>query len=150
MSVRLKPAAKIMILLAVVGIAFGAYWFGFRDKGGDKDESADKDGKDGKDGKDSKDGKDGKAKGAKDTYKIALSEWPGHMAFVIGNGGLTTQPGSAAAEEGIKLEIVFIEDPVKKNLALQTGNVDFVWQVVDEMPINMGSYKTAGVDARAY
>jgi outer membrane protein OmpA-like peptidoglycan-associated protein/ABC-type nitrate/sulfonate/bicarbonate transport system substrate-binding protein len=72
------------------------------------------------------------------------------MPLVIGNGGLTTQPGSAAAAEGLELEIVFMEEPVKKNAALQGGNVDFVWQTVDEMPINMGGYKAAKVDARAF
>jgi outer membrane protein OmpA-like peptidoglycan-associated protein/ABC-type nitrate/sulfonate/bicarbonate transport system substrate-binding protein len=72
------------------------------------------------------------------------------MALVLGNGGLTTQPGSAAAAEGLDLQIVFMEEPVKKNAALQAGNVDFVWQTVDEMPINMGGYKSAKVDARAF
>jgi len=80
----------------------------------------------------------------------ALSEWPGHMALVVGNGGLTTSPGSPAAELGLDLEIVFIEDPAQKNQALQTGAVDVVWQTVDEMPITMGSYRKAGVEARAF
>src|SRR5688572_27139505 len=26
---------------------------------------------------------------------VALSQWPGHLALVVGNGGLTTQAGSA-------------------------------------------------------
>jgi outer membrane protein OmpA-like peptidoglycan-associated protein/ABC-type nitrate/sulfonate/bicarbonate transport system substrate-binding protein len=88
--------------------------------------------------------------GVKSKYKVALSQWPGHMPLVIGNGGLTTQPDSAAAQEGISIEVVFIEDPEHKNTALEKGEVDFVWQTVDEMPINMGGYKKAGVDARAF
>src|SRR5437868_4665524 len=32
---------------------------------------------------------------------VALSQWPGHLALVIGNGGLTTQRGSAAAAAGL-------------------------------------------------
>jgi outer membrane protein OmpA-like peptidoglycan-associated protein/ABC-type nitrate/sulfonate/bicarbonate transport system substrate-binding protein len=80
----------------------------------------------------------------------ALSEWPGHMALVIGNGGLRTRPGSAAAAEGLDLQIVFIEDAIKKNQALQQGTVDFVWQTVDELPISMGSYRAAGAEARAF
>jgi NitT/TauT family transport system substrate-binding protein len=82
--------------------------------------------------------------------KVALSEWPGHMPLVVGLGGLSTQPGSAAAAENLALQIVFMEEPVKKNSALQAGNVDFVWQTVDEMPINNGGYKAANVDARAF
>ncbi len=88
--------------------------------------------------------------GGEGALKLALSEWPGHMPFVVGNGGLTTQSGSAAAAAGLDLQIVFIEEPVKKNSALQAGNVDFVWQTVDEMPINVGGYKSAAVDVRAF
>ena len=80
----------------------------------------------------------------------AVSEWPGHMALVLGNGGLTTQPGSPAAEQGLDLKIVFIEDAAKKNQALQQGTVDFVWQTVDELPISMGSYRQAKAEARAF
>src|SRR4051812_33976210 len=47
--------------------------------------------------------------------KVGLSQWPGHMALVVGNGGLTTQPGSAAAAEGLQMEIVFLEDATSKN-----------------------------------
>jgi outer membrane protein OmpA-like peptidoglycan-associated protein/ABC-type nitrate/sulfonate/bicarbonate transport system substrate-binding protein len=86
----------------------------------------------------------------KGRLKAALSQWPGHMALVVGNGGLTTQPGSAAAALGLDLEIVFIEDAPSKNKALQKGEVDFVWQTVDELPINLGGYKATGVDVRAF
>jgi NitT/TauT family transport system substrate-binding protein len=82
--------------------------------------------------------------------KVGLSQWPGHMALVVGNGGLTTQPGSAAAAEGLQMEIVFLEDATSKNKALQDGTVDFVWQTVDEMPISLGSYKAANSDVRAF
>ncbi|HEY0715846.1 MAG TPA: ABC transporter substrate-binding protein, partial [Polyangia bacterium] len=81
---------------------------------------------------------------------VALSEWPGHMALVIANGGRTTQPGSPVAEMGAKLKIVFIEDAAKKNQALIDGDVDFVWQTVDEMPISMGTYRAAKVNAKAF
>ena len=82
--------------------------------------------------------------------RIALSQWPGHMALLVGAGGLKTQPGSIASEEGLKLEIQFIEDAPSKNEALRKGDVDFVWQTVDELPISLGAYRAAGVDARAF
>jgi outer membrane protein OmpA-like peptidoglycan-associated protein/ABC-type nitrate/sulfonate/bicarbonate transport system substrate-binding protein len=81
---------------------------------------------------------------------VALSQWPGHLALVVGNGGLTTQAGSAAAAEGLALKIVFIEDAPSKNKALQEGKVDAVWETVDELPIALGGFKAAGVDARAF
>ncbi len=136
MAVRLKPGAKILLTLVVVGgIAWAAYTYYWlprqsNSSGGSFFAS--------------------NGSGKKSVYKVALSEWPGHMAMVIGNGGLKTQPGSAAADEGLNLEVVFIEDPIRKNAALQSGDVDFVWQTVDELPINMGGFKKAGVDARAF
>jgi NitT/TauT family transport system substrate-binding protein len=82
---------------------------------------------------------------------VALSEWPGHMALVVANGGLTTQPGSPVAELGAKIRIVFIEDQAKKSQALIDGTVDFVWTTVDELPITMGTYfRPAGVEPRAF
>jgi outer membrane protein OmpA-like peptidoglycan-associated protein/ABC-type nitrate/sulfonate/bicarbonate transport system substrate-binding protein len=81
---------------------------------------------------------------------VALSQWPGHLALVVGNGGLTTQAGSAAAAEELDLKIVFIEDAPSKNKALQEGKVDAVWETVDELPIALGGFKAAGVDARAF
>lgn len=82
--------------------------------------------------------------------RVAISQWPGHMALVVGAGGLTTQPGSAAAAEGLNLEIRFIEDAASKNKALAAGEVDFVWQTLDEMPISLGSFAEAQVDVRAF
>ena len=136
MAVRLKPGAKILLTLLVVGgigwAAYTYYWLPRQSNSSGGGAYA------------------SNSPGKKSVYKVALSEWPGHMAMVIGNGGLKTQPGSAAADEGLNLEIVFIEDPIRKNAALQSGDVDFVWQTVDEMPINMGGFKKADVDARAF
>jgi NitT/TauT family transport system substrate-binding protein len=81
---------------------------------------------------------------------VALSQWPGHLALVVGNGGLTTQVGSAAAGEGLDLKVVFIEDAPSKNKALQEGKVDAVWETVDELPIALGGFKAAKADVRAF
>lgn len=82
--------------------------------------------------------------------RVALSQWPGHMALLVGAGGLRTQPGSIAAKEGLDVEIVFIEDAPSKNKALQDGDVDFVWQTVDELPIALSSYRAKNIEARAF
>jgi len=90
------------------------------------------------------------AKPGRREVTVALSQWPGHLALVVGNGGLTTQPGSAAAAEGLDLKITFIEDAPSKNKALQDGKVDAVWETVDELPIAMVGFKAANLDARAF
>src|SRR5260221_13402112 len=82
--------------------------------------------------------------------RVGLSQWPGHMALVVGAGGLRTQPGSIAAKEGLDVEIVFIEDAPSKNKALQTGDVDFVWETVDELPIAMSGYRAQNIEAKAF
>ena len=82
--------------------------------------------------------------------RVALSQWPGHMALLVAAGGLKTQPGSPAASLGLDLEIVFIEDAPSKNKALEKGDVDFVWQTVDELPISMGGFKAAGFEPKAF
>jgi outer membrane protein OmpA-like peptidoglycan-associated protein len=84
------------------------------------------------------------------TITVALCQWPGHMPLVVGNGGLTTQPGSAAAAEDLDLRLVFKEDAPSKNRALETGEVDVTWQTVDELPISLANLKRAGVEARAF
>src|SRR5690606_8792321 len=82
--------------------------------------------------------------------RLAIATWPGHMPFVLGNGGLSTRPGSAAESEGLKLEISFVDDPAAKNEALRAGEIDFVWQPVEELPIGLGGYQLAGVDWRVF
>ena len=79
----------------------------------------------------------------------ALSEWPGHMALVVGNGGLTT-PGIGGGGRGAGPADRVHRGRAKKNQALQQGAVDFVWQTVDELPISMGSYRAAGAEAKAF
>lgn len=80
--------------------------------------------------------------------RVALSQWPGHMALVLGAGGLRTQPGSIADKAGLDVEIRFLEDPLSKNNALLSGEADFVWQTIDELPIAMSSYRAKNVEAR--
>jgi len=87
---------------------------------------------------------------AKRRVRVGLSQWPGHMALLLAAGGLTTQPGSPADKLGLDLEIVFIEDAPTKNRALEKGEVDFVWQTVDELPISLGGYKAAGFEPKAF
>src|SRR3954454_3928189 len=81
---------------------------------------------------------------------VVITQWPGLMPLVVGAGGLTTQPGSAAAEEGLDLKFVVVEDAPTKNKMLREGTADAVWQTVDELPMAMGGFKAAGVDVRTF
>ncbi|HEY3496750.1 MAG TPA: phosphate ABC transporter substrate-binding/OmpA family protein [Polyangiaceae bacterium] len=83
-------------------------------------------------------------------FRVAVSQWPGHMPILIALGGLKTQAGSPAARLGLDLEVVFIEDAPSKNKALEKDDVDFVWQTVDELPISMGGFRKAGIEPKAF
>ena len=92
--------------------------------------------------------------------KVALSQWPGHSAGILACGGLTPQPGSFCttvtsaikpnAAPGLNVEFIFIEEPDKKNAALQSGEADFIWTTTDEMPINLPGYAKSGVEAVSF
>lgn len=92
--------------------------------------------------------------------KIALSQWPGHSAGILACGGLTPQPGSfcttvasvikPGAAQGLNVEFIFIEEPDKKNAALQSGEADFIWTTTDEMPINLPGFAKANVEVQSF
>src|SRR4051812_14244459 len=81
---------------------------------------------------------------------VVINQWPGLMPLVVGAGGITTQPGSAAEAEGLDVRFVFVEDAPTKNKMLREGTADVVWQTVDELPMAAGGFKAAGVDMRAF
>lgn len=92
--------------------------------------------------------------------KVALSQWPGHSAGILACGGLTTQPGSFCTKVksairpdsglGLNVEFIFIEEPDKKNAALQSGGADFIWTTTDEMPINLPGFDKANVEVQSF
>src|SRR4029078_2930294 len=61
------------------------------------------------------------APAARRDITVAVQQWTGHLALVVGNGGLTTQAGSPAAAEGLDLEIRFIGDAPSKHKAPPGG-----------------------------
>lgn len=92
--------------------------------------------------------------------KVAISQWPGHSAGILACGGLTTQPGSFCSKVksatrpdsglGLNVEFIFIEEPDKKNAALQSGGADFIWTTTDEMPINLPGFDKANVEVQSF
>lgn len=92
--------------------------------------------------------------------KVALSQWPGHSAGILACGGLTPQAGSfcttvksvikPTAPAGLNVEFIFIEEPDKKNAALQSGEADFIWQTTDELPINLPGFAKAGIEVVSF
>lgn len=149
----IKPAGKIIILLFFAAIFAGIYMFAIKPLltgqggGGDGDEGAEQVAKvdGGGDAQGDGDGVSNTPPSPPATFKVCLSQWPGHMAGPIACGGKTTQPGSfcdkvtssLGGSPGINIEFLFVEDPAAKRAALSNGDCHVMWQTVDEMPLNI-------------
>lgn len=174
MAVTIQPAGKAVIGVLILAIGVGTYFKWGRNVGAEvvkavegKETKVDappvapvKDPVTGKITTPSVAGKPSIKDDANKTYKVALSQWPGHMAGILACGGLTTQPGSFCskvksvikpdAAPGLNLEFIFIEEPDKKNAALQSGEADFIWSTTDELPINLPGFAKANIEAQSF
>ena len=149
---RLTPFAKIFItvvILAVIGYAFWHYkgssiknWaVGDKEAGGEevtgsdfeklKDAPADADRNKGSIGVNA----GGTSIGSGTLNRplvVAINTWAGHAPGVVFNNGLDPNPGSHYKRKyGLDVKFVLIEDPAAKLAAFRKGDVDIMWNTVD-------------------
>ncbi len=64
---------------------------------------------------------------------VAINTWAGHAPGVVANGGL--DPGAASSlykkQFGLDVKFVLLEDPAAKLAAFRNGDVDIMWNTVD-------------------
>src|SRR5689334_3089996 len=63
---------------------------------------------------------------------VAINTWAGHAPGIVYNMGM--DPNSASqyqAKHGIEVKFVLIEDPAAKLAAFRKGDVDIMWDTVD-------------------
>ena len=64
---------------------------------------------------------------------VAINTWAGHAPGIVANGGL--DPGAASSlykkQFGLDVKFVLLEDPAAKLAAFSTGDVDIMWNTVD-------------------
>jgi NitT/TauT family transport system substrate-binding protein len=64
---------------------------------------------------------------------VAINTWAGHAPGIVANGGL--DPGAAASlykkQFGLDVKFVLLEDPAAKLAAFRNGDVDIMWNTVD-------------------
>lgn len=64
---------------------------------------------------------------------VAINTWAGHAPGIVANGGL--DPGSPASlykrQFGLDVKFVLLEDPAAKLAAFRNGDVDIMWDTVD-------------------
>lgn len=63
---------------------------------------------------------------------VAINTWAGHAPGVVYNNGLEPNDSSLYKKKyGLDVKFVLIEDPAAKLAAFRTGNVDLMWDTVD-------------------
>ena len=63
---------------------------------------------------------------------VAINTWAGHAPGVVYNGGLDPGPASLYKKNfGLEVKFVLLEDPAAKLAAFRKGDVDVMWNTVD-------------------
>jgi outer membrane protein OmpA-like peptidoglycan-associated protein/ABC-type amino acid transport substrate-binding protein len=63
---------------------------------------------------------------------VAINTWAGHAPGVVYNGGLDPNPASTYKRRfGLDVKFVLIEDPAAKLAAFRKGDIDIMWDTVD-------------------
>lgn len=63
---------------------------------------------------------------------VAINTWAGHAPGIVFNAGLDANPASGYTRRfGLDVKFVLIEDPAAKLAAFRKGDVDIMWDTVD-------------------
>jgi outer membrane protein OmpA-like peptidoglycan-associated protein len=63
---------------------------------------------------------------------VAINTWAGHSPGVVFNNGMDPNPGSSYTKKyGLDVKFVLLEDPAAKLAAFRKGDVDIMWDTVD-------------------
>ncbi len=63
---------------------------------------------------------------------VAINTWAGHAPGIVFNGGMDPNPASNYRQRyGLDVKFVLLEDPAAKLAAFRKGDVDIMWDTVD-------------------
>ncbi len=63
---------------------------------------------------------------------VAINTWAGHSPGIVFNNGMEPNPGSGYTKKyGMEVKFVLLEDPAAKLAAFRKGDVDIMWDTVD-------------------
>jgi NitT/TauT family transport system substrate-binding protein len=145
---RLTPLAKAFVVVVVFGVIGFATWHYKGDAikqwvGGEKAEGGDNKGdfdklKGGPDDPARNVGSTGVSSVSIGTGKlnrplvVGINTWAGHAPGIVFNGGMEPNPGSNyKTKYGMDVKFVLLEDPAAKLAAFRSGQVDIMWNTVD-------------------
>jgi len=64
--------------------------------------------------------------------KVGINTWAGHAPGIVFNGGLTPNANSFYKKNfGMDVEFILLEDPAAKFTAFRSGQIDIMWDTVD-------------------
>jgi NitT/TauT family transport system substrate-binding protein len=64
--------------------------------------------------------------------KVGINTWAGHAPGIVFNGGLTPNANSFYKKNfGMDVEFILLEDPSAKFTAFRSGQIDIMWDTVD-------------------
>ncbi|HJZ82103.1 MAG TPA: phosphate ABC transporter substrate-binding/OmpA family protein [Pyrinomonadaceae bacterium] len=145
---RLTPLAKVFIVVVVAFVIGFATWHyegaaikrwvgGDRAEGGDSKGDFDK--LKGGPGDPSRNaGSNGVSSASIGTGKLSrplvvgINTWAGHSPGIVFNNGMDPNPGSNYKKKyGLDVKFVLLEDPASKLAAFRSGQIDIMWNTVD-------------------
>ena len=63
---------------------------------------------------------------------VGINTWAGHAPGLVANGGMETTPTSRYRQRyGLNVKFVLLEDPAAKLAAFRKGDIDVMWNTVD-------------------
>ncbi|HEY3381747.1 MAG TPA: phosphate ABC transporter substrate-binding/OmpA family protein [Vicinamibacterales bacterium] len=63
---------------------------------------------------------------------VGINTWAGHSPGIVFNGGMDPNPASAYKKKfGLDVKFVLLEDPAAKLAAFRKGDIDIMWDTVD-------------------
>ncbi len=63
---------------------------------------------------------------------MAINTWAGHAPGIVFNGGMDPSPASSYRQSyGLDVKFVLLEDPAAKLAAFRKGDIDIMWNTVD-------------------
>ncbi len=81
---------------------------------------------------------------------VAINTWAGHAPGLVFNGGLDANANSNYTKRfGVDVKFVLIEDPAAKLAAFRTGDVDIMWDTVDNWAREASMLAETNVRARS-
>lgn len=82
---------------------------------------------------------------------VAINTWAGHAPGIVFNGGMEAGPDSGYRQRyGIDVKFVLLEDPAAKLAAFRKGDVDIMWNTVDNWAREASILAEQGQKAKSF